>query len=719
MEVKDFFKLLKKYISILIIVPAVAIMVTFFLVRNLPDEYVSNSRIATGIVDQTRQLLDQNETNVQDTKIYTEFSNLMEVMKLKKMYDMVSYNLILHDLNSKTPFRKSSKMMASLTVQQWKDAVAIFNYKLKHLEGLSLVNPKENSLNKMLIEMRYDERSLSKAITITREDFSDFIIVSASSENPQLSAYIVNTLCQGFIDYHTKIVQQNELAAVRYLSNLLNERRDTLAVKTGKLQNYKIKNDVLDLEDQSKTVYGQIVEYQNKLIEAQKNMASYTGALDNIDKKFDPKSRKFIEQNVSKINSQLTTSMDQLHALNDRWVMSNFDPKIKTAIDSLQKKVTNQALQSNDAYILDPLQTKSDLLRQRLELEMNYNLTKYSLKSIQQQLDNLNANFKRMVPLDAKVKTYQMEIEIASKEYQDVQNRYNNAVLQSKSETKLMQIEKAEPDVAEPSKKLLLIVLAGVGGEMICLVIFFAMFFLDNSIKDPVRLANRTSLPVLGYLNRIPGSTIDLRRLWDVEHRDRMQQYKDLLRAIRFEVDQELAGEKVVAVTSMRDGEGKTLLASTLAYSYNMINKKVLLIDGNMENPTISHSVQPKVFIEDFFRNDPSNAPAISQAVGVLGNRGEDVTLLEISSEVFLRNKFTELKQIYDIILIDIPSLSAKNKAKEWMLFANKVIVVFEADQDIVEGRKQLVKELQQLNTTGKFAGWVLNKAAYQSKKRG
>lgn len=719
MEVRDFVKLLKKYISILIIVPAVAVIVTFFLVHNQPDEYISSSRIATGIVDPTRQLLDQNDANTQDTKIYGQFSNLMEVMKLKKMFDMVSYNLVIHDLSSSSPFKKPIKQVESMTEAQKQSALAVYKYKLQHLEALSLANTYENQLNKLLIDMKYDERSLRKALTIVREDYSDFIVVSCSTENPQLSAYIVNTLCQGFISYHTAIVQQNEMAAVEYLADLTNVKRDSLAAKTAKLQDYKIKNDVLDLEDQSKTTYGQIVENQNKLLEAQKNVAAYQGALDNVNKKFDPRDRQYFEQSISKINTQLSNSQDQLHILNDRWVSSNFDPKIKVSIDSLQKKVTLQALQSADQTIADPNQLKGDLLRQRMELEMNHNLAKYSLQSIEGQLEKLNSAFKRLVPLDAKVKTYQLEIEIASKEYQDVLNRYNAAVLQSKSDTKLIQVEKASPDIAEPSKKLLLIILAAVGGVMICLVILFLRFFLDNNIKDPVRLANRTNLPVLGYLNRIPGSAIDLRRLWDVEHRDRMQQYKDLLRAIRFEVDQELGGEKVVAITSMRDGEGKTLLASTLAYSYNMINKKVLLIDGNMENPTISQSVQPRIFVEEFFRNDPVNVTAVSHTVSVLGNHGEDVTLLEISNELFLRNKFTELKQIYDVIVIDIPSLAAMNKAKEWMLFANKVVVVFEADQDIVNGKKQLVKELQEMNATGKFAGWVLNKSSYHTKRRG
>lgn len=717
MEVRDFIKLLNKFKYIFIIVPVVAVLVTYFLVRNLPDEYVSTGRIATGIIDQTRQLLDPSTGNVQESKIFGEFNNLMEVMKLKKMVDMVSYQLVIHDLSSPTPFRKLPKHFSTYTDEQKQSALNVFKAKLDNLEALSLANSYENQLNELLIGFGYDERSLRKNIGIQHEDYSDFIVVTYTSENPLLSAFIVNTLCQGFIAYHTKIVQQNEMLAVNYLSDLLVQKRDSLDAKTAKLQNYKIRHDVLDLEDQSKTTYGQIVENQNKLLEAQKNMASYQGALENLDKKLDPKDRQYIEQSISKINTQITTSQEQLHAVVDRYVASGFDPKLKNVIDSLREKISAQISQSSDKYIVDPLQTKADLLRQRMDMEMNYNLAKYSQGSIEGQLEKLNSNFKRLVPLDAIVKTYQLEIEIASKEYQDVLNRYNQANLQSKSEVKLIQIEKGSPDIAEPSKKMLLIILAAVGSVVMVVVILFGYFLIDSNIKDPTRLANRSGLPVLGYLNLISGPAIDLRRLWDVEHRERMQQFKDLLRSIRFEIDQELAGEKIVAITSMGDGEGKTLLAISLAYSYAMINKKVLLIDGNIENPSISQSIQPRFFIEDYFKNDSlSNVVLNSQTDRVLGNHGDDLTLLEISGEQFVRNRFTELKQLYDIIIIEAPALVAKNKAKEWLLFANKVVAVFEADQDITNGKKAQVKYLQGLND--KFAGWVLNKSSYHTQRK-
>src|SRR5690606_37685126 len=105
-DVYKFLRLLKKHRLTLIIIPALTVIITFFLVRNLPDSYVSQSQIATGIVDNTQQaVLTGGNSSKGWAEVNQEFSNLIEMMKLKKILDQVSYKLIIHDLSSENPFR--------------------------------------------------------------------------------------------------------------------------------------------------------------------------------------------------------------------------------------------------------------------------------------------------------------------------------------------------------------------------------------------------------------------------------------------------------------------------------------------------------------------------------------------------------------------------------------------------------------------------------------
>lgn len=707
MELGEFFKLLRKHLNLLIIIPLVTIIVSFFLVKNLADKYISSAQIATGIVDESRHLLDADPAGAsKEQSIAHEFSNLIEIMKLKTLVNQVSYRLILHDLSDSVPFKPHSKLFLSMNGAAREHAVQLFTEKFNTRQPLSYYNEDEKGLNELLRSMKYDERSLRKDLYINRDEDSDFITVSYESDNPQLSAFVVNILCAQFIDYYTHTVRQNETDAVNFLSKLLDEKRKALNTKTQELQEYKIKNGIINLDEQSKSIFDQIMVFNDRKQQAEKDVASYDGAIQKINSKFDPRERKYIEANISKYNQDVITSQEQLHLLTDKYVRSGFNPKLTPSIDSLKNKLTAQIAETSDKYITNPLTAKDDLVKQKLTLEVTRDLAKYSIKAITASLNELNAKFNRLVPFDANVKTYNYDIDIASKEYLDVLNKYNATNLQSTFSIKLRQAEAATPDAAEPSKKMLLIILGGVISFAFCIVVLFGIFFFDDAIKEPSDLVNRTHLPLLGHLNTVMGS-LDLKKLWDVEHRDKMKLFKELIRSIRFEIDQELRGEKVLGITSLANHEGKTVLAISLAYSYSMINKKVLLIDGNFINPTISNTVQPKVYLEDYFKNNPDNYEAFN-ATNVMGTHGGDVTLLEISDESFIRSKFNELKMKYDIIIIETPPLSSLNKSKEWLLFANKTIAVFEANKGIAKWQKDDIKYLKNLN--GKFAGWVLNK---------
>jgi succinoglycan biosynthesis transport protein ExoP len=707
MELGNFFKLLWKHKNLLIIIPLVTIIVSFFLVKNLADKYISSAQIATGIIDESRHLLDADQSGAKEQSIAHEFSNLIEIMKLKTLINQVSYQLILHDLKETVPFKPYSKLFLSMNDAARKHAIEVFTNKFNKRESLSYYNKDENGLNELLRSMGYDERSLRKALYMNRDEDSDFISVYYESANAQLSAFVVNVLCKEFIDYYTHTVRQNETDAVNYLSKLLDEKRNALNTKTNQLQQYKIKNGILNLEEQSRSIFDQIMVYNDRKQQAQRDVSSYDGTIKKIDDKFDPKERKYIEASVSKFNQDIVSSQDQLHLLTDNYVRSGFNPKLKPSIDSLSNKLASQINETSDKYITNPLTGKDDLVKQKLTLEVTRDLAKYSIRAISNSLDELNTKFNRLVPFDATVKTYNFDIDIASKEYLDVLNKYNQTNLQSTFSIKLRQIENATPDAAEPSKKMLLIILSGIISFAFCVIVLFGIFFFDDAIKEPGDLVKRTQLPLIGHLNTVMGS-LDLKKLWDVEHRDKMKLFKELIRSIRFEVDQELRGEKVLGITSLGDHEGKTVLAISLAYSYSMINKKVLLIDGNFNNPTISNTVQPKVFIEDYFKNNPDNYEAFSASTNVMGNHGGDVTLLEVSDENFIRSRFNELKMKYDIIIIETPPLSSLNKSKEWLLFANKTIAVFETNRDISKWQKDDINYLK--NLEGKFAGWVLNK---------
>ena len=715
MEMSNFLKLLGRQKFTLIAVPIIAIVLTYFLVRKMPDSYTSKGRVATGLVDQSQQELINNQTtDAGENKINQEFSNLIQMMQLKKIIDQVSYQLIIHDLTDKNPYHKPSKLLGYLNKDSKKHALEVFTQKYKAREPLSLWDDDQKGLNDLITSMGYDEPSIRKKLSIYRANNSDFIDLEFESDSPLLSASVINTVCQEFIVYYSFLVRENQMKAVNFLDSLMKLKRGVMNGQMQDLKNYKITNRVLNLNEQAKSLYGQIADFETKKEMTDKDIISYTGALQSIDAKFNEQDRKYLESTLTKINQEIVTTKDNLKLLSQEYVKSNYDPRYKTKVDSLQTLLASQINQSTDKYILNPLATKESLVLQKLNLEVQLDLAKNSVTTLKSELEKLNQKFDRLVPHEAVIQSYETEIDIASKEYIEILKKFNQTSLESSFSVRLRQIELAMPGGAQPSKKMLIVILSGMLSFVFCMVVMFILFYLDDSIHVPKELADKTDLPVLGFLPFIKISVINLPEVWTEENDKKKIEFRNLLRSTRFEIENEMKNNKFLLITSLKPFEGKTITALSLAYAYSAINKKVLLVDGNFSDPLITSNSGTKLFLEDYLNNKISlNELQNENKVTTLGTKGGDVSLLELCDEQMIREKLQALETLFDIIIIEMASLDALNRAKEWVAFGSKVIAVFEANQTITPAKQEEVNYLKSLDT--KFSGWVLNK--YGSRK--
>lgn len=718
-EIKKFIDLLLRYKFVVITIPLITVMVTFYIVRNLPDVFPAQAQIATGIVDETQQMALSEASVLQENRINQKFINMVQVMQSKSMIDLVSYKLIIHDLTSKTPFREPSELLKTLNLEAKKHALSIFKEKYAKKEGLNLRNADEEGLYRVLGSMGYDELSLKYDLLIYRAGTTDFIFIDYQSENPELSAFVVNTLSNEFTDYYTILVKENQRSSVNFLRNLLKIKSDTLQARITGLREYKIKNRILNLNEQSSQIYTQTADYELRMQQAEKDIVSLKGTIASIDKKFDPKDRRYMESTFTNLNQKIIGSRAELNALQDKYTQSDFDEKYKTSIDSIQEVISNQLNTVSDKYTDNPMNSKAQLIQKKLELQIELDRTVYGLNSLKKQLGEMSKRFEQLVPHEAVIQSFERDIQTGSEEYQDLLAQYNRVTMEAEFPVKLRQAQVAMPGLPLPSKKMLLVIISGILSGVFCVIILFIMFFLDNRIKVPSDLVLLTKAPVLGYLNLVGKSTLDLKGIWKNLHgTPEMIEFKKQLRSTRFEVNRELARTsdrgQVLSVTSISEGEGKTLISACIAYTYVMVNKKVLLIDGNFDNPSITRNSNTKIFLEDFLHSGSMDAMNFSSGIVVMGNRGGDKSLLEVSNEETILERLEQLRSKFDVVLIETPPLDALNKAKEWIMFTDKTVSVFEAEQTINEVKNQHINYLTSLND--QFIGWILNKVKQQGK---
>lgn len=710
MELPKFIQLLKKRKFVLLGVPLFAIGITYFLVRKMPDAYASKATMATGLVDQSEQfVLDDSKNNDQESKINQQFSNIIQMMQLKRVLEQVSYRLIIHDLSKDTPYLKNNKLFKDLNKDAKAHALATFTELYRTNKSLEIVNNSDHrGLRKVLESMGYDDATLKKKLVIYRSNNSDYVNIEYESPSPDLSAAICNTVCEESIKYYSDIVKKGRQEAVNFLDSILKQKKAVMDNYMLLLKNYKIDNRVLNLNEQAKSFYGLLADFETKIELTQKDIASFKGAIENIDAKFNPTDRRYMEGTLTKVNQDIVHTKDVLKQLNNNYITSNFNERYKAKVDSMSAILVFQINQANDKYIRNPLAVKQNLALEKVKLEIQLDIAQYSLSTLQQELAKLNQRFDKLVPHEAVIQSYEQSVDFASKEYIEILKKYNQTALESTLSIHLKQIEKALPGPKLASKKMLLMILAGLVSFILCMVVFFVLFYLDDSIGTVKELANKTEITALGYLPLLHHSMLHLQQLWTDKSQGSVY-YKNRLRDIRYEVDTEIGEHQLLLITSMKNGEGKTIFTISLAYAYSIINKKILVIDGNFTHAAITEIAKPTYYLEDYLSGKISlDVFTTNNAVDIIGTYGTDVSLLEISDEVNVARKLQALKAAYDIVLIEIPALENLNKSKEWIAFGDKVVSVFQAHQTITPVTQQFINYFISLQP--KFIGWVLTK---------
>ncbi len=709
MEFSNFIKLLRKHKYTLLLVPVFAAGLTYFMVRNQANKYSSKAKLATGIVDQTQKVLNDGGADEQESKISQEFSNLIEMLRSKKVLDQVSYKLILHDLQSKDPYVKPSPLLKQLNAQARRHAIQVFTDLYIKREALSLYDPDQNGLNKLLMSLHYDDQSLLNNFTIYRVQNSDYIEVQLESESAELSADAVNTLCNEFINYYTYLVKENQRKAVDFWTSLLHAKEDTLNKRSAALKAYKIRNHILNLNEKAKSIYGQMADFETRKEEVQKSIESTQAAIQNIDKQFDPTERKYFESSKMVISQQILTNRAQLEKVNETYVQSNFDPRYKRKVDSLTALVSSQIEKLSDKYVLNPLSSKQNLVDQKLSLQVQNQLARNSAKTIDMELLRLHNEFDGLVPHEGTIQALESAVSVASQEYLEVLQKYNQTNMVSKFSVQLRIIEVAEPGTPQPSKKMLMVIVGGLVSFVFCILVFFIIFFFDSTIKSSRELANRTKIAVLGHVNQLSNGTVDIQTLWGPGSLPKEQlEFKKLIHSLRFEIDNELLNNKTLLVNSVNKAEGKTFISINLAYAYLGINKRVLVIDGNFDEPGLTQFSGTDIFLEDLLAGTIAPQSLLNGSnIVFLGNRGGGRSLLEVSSEHKASEVLTQAKALFDVVIIETPSLDTLNKAKEWTAFADKVLTVFRAGHTVDHLYQDNMEYLKSLD--GKFIGWILN----------
>ncbi|HRE41222.1 MAG TPA: Wzz/FepE/Etk N-terminal domain-containing protein [Ignavibacteria bacterium] len=715
MDIVNFIKILLRRKLILFILPVIAIIITYFLVKNLPDVYKSTAQLATGITDESQLSITAEGQALQQFDIQNKFGNLIELMKSKKVIDLVGFKLLKNDLSTSKPFREPSKLMLTLNQEAKTNVLKILDYKIDSMQSLTNAIADERGIIELLESMKYDYNSLLTKMKVEREGSSDFIKVEFESENADLSAFVVNTEILEFIRYFKKLTAIKSDVALNYFADLAEQKKQELDAKIDDLKRYKMANGVINLYEQTKALVDQKSELELAREQQNKNIPALKEAIDLIDNKFTGKEKLYFEADARPYNERIVSLKDRIKVLTDEYITKGLDDKdIENQLIETKKQLEAEITIASDKFLMDPNAPKDELVVKRIEYELDLEISRYAVQSMDKELGRLNQLVMSFAPKEAEISAYEREITVAQDVYLMILNKYNLARFDNMNLVETMkQTEFGEPaNKPEASKKMLTVILAGVVSLLMSVVLIFVLEYIDQTLKSPKQFTKITNLELLGNLNRVKKSQINLKDIFSESQLDpESELFRQLLRSMRYSLSEKLNGKKFLLTTSTEDNTGKTLVISCLAYSFALIGKKVLIIDTNFSHNSLTINFGASPSLEDFLEDLVSVDNAISKTsmnnIDVVGCRGGSYSPDELGGLQNFKNKIVNLTHGYDLVMMEGAALNKHSDAKELSNISDLIIAVFSANSIVEDSDKYSIDAL--ISFGDKFAGAVLN----------
>lgn len=196
------------------------------------------------------------------------------------------------------------------------------------------------------------------------------------------------------------------------------------------------------------------------------------------------------------------------------------------------------------------------------------------------------------------------------------------------------------------------------------------------------------------------------------------ESYKTLRTNIQYSsLDKKL---QTIVVTSSEPGEGKTTTACNLALSFAQSSKKTLLIDCDLRKPTVhkQFKISNLVGLSDVLigKEEVKNILVnYNDFLDVLSSGHISPNPSEMLSSNAMSNLLNELKEEYEVIILDSAPLLAVTDAQLLSVKADGTILVVKADKTKKDCVVQAKGLLEKVNAN--LLGLVLNKVERASRK--
>lgn len=512
--------------------------------------------------------------------------------------------------------------------------------------------------------------SLSVSQTSKTTTIAELVL---KDESPQRA---VDYLRQLAICYNRQANEDKNEIAVRteeFINGRLEKINAELGSTEGSLEEYKKRNNMVELKmNAAQAVQNQDV-YSQKLAEANTQMA----LLNSISEYLNDPSNKYqtLPSNVGLSDASATSLIDKY---NDIVITRN---RLLRSASESSPTVTPLTAQLDD--LTSSIKRAMIQARKSMEIERNNIANMYGRYASQTNATPEQERILTQIGRQQDVKSglYLMLL----------QKREENSISLAATADKGKLIDDPQYMGKVSPKNSMIMLIALIMGLAIPVGVIFIVNFMRYKIEGHDDVAKLTSLPILADIavaSETAKTKADI-----VVHENQNNQMEEVFRSLRTNLQFIMAeNKKVVLFTSSTSGEGKTFTAANLAVSFALLDKKVVLVGLDIRKPRLAELFE----INDhqhgitnlLTQPDPTAADVKKQILKSGISNNLDILMAgpippnpaELVARKSLDQVIDILKETYDYVLIDSAPVGLVTDTLQIGRVANATVFLCRAD---------------------------------------
>ena len=503
----------------LVVLPTIALIVAWFMTRNMERVYDANTTIYTGMITSYNL---EGGSGIAGGNQQTNITNLILIIQTDNTIHEVALKLFARCMMYGNPNKDNNYITAEhfrqLNASVPPEVKALINpqneletYRnLKAYERPSQDNYLFGLLN---YHPYFSINSITSRLKVLQLSNSDIIDIAYSANDPGICYNTLDILNEVFASQYQQLRYGETMNVIKFFEKEVKRLYRNLTTAENDLIKYNVKNRIINYGEQTKQVATLEAQQQVKNNELRMNIATTEALIAYLKQQLGSRA-KIIESNqefssLVRDITRLQSRIANLKLMSSENGGNNNEAQLELAkaerqLDATTKKVKEltQTLEGAN-YNTDTGIKSADLIDRWLEQVILLEKTKAELSAMDIMQQNIDQQFIFFSPIGATLDRKDRHIGFIEGNYMEMLKALNSARLRQRNlqmSTAVLRVLNPPmfPLNAQPTNRMMTLLGSFMLTFFMTALYFFIIELLDRTLRDRMRSERITQVPVLG-----------------------------------------------------------------------------------------------------------------------------------------------------------------------------------------------------------------------------